>query len=53
MSTKNKNYLLTKGIKYAILISVTGIVTDLHQKEMEHQNIILKRKMEFDMIILF
>ena len=23
MSTKNKNYLLTKGIKYAILISVT------------------------------
>ena len=29
MSTKNKNYLLTKGIKYAILISVTITIIEI------------------------
>ena len=41
-------YCLTNPGTCAILISVTGIVTDIHQKEIEHQNIILKRKGEQD-----
>ena len=42
MSTKNKNYLLTKGIKYAILISVTITIIEIKKSNHKGENTMKK-----------